>query len=247
MSAIPSLARLSMLRDAPLPHNTGVKKNSRWQKVKAASKAAPKLRKGIKKKPLQANLLEVHTKMNKGWCEGYLYIEKVKQILAAEDVNADITREVITFMMRDCVDGLIDDENRRMFTSNIGYHVDGSTLMVNRNIAANEDIDTRWPVNITAVVSLGELASASAVHDSISYWIAFSSDDESVKLDTITFPPTCFVVDETVDALCDTTQMLATQMRKNRDDCSPPSSGGGGGSSRARSPRSSMGSLPSSP
>ena len=196
------------------------------------------------KKRLQANLLEVHTKMNKGLCEGYLYIEKVKQILAAEDVNADITREVITFMMRDCVDGLIDDENRRMFTSNIGYHVDGSTLMVNRNIAANEDIDTRWPVNITAVVSL---ASASAVHDSISYWIAFSSDDESrtaLSLDTITFPTTCSVVDETVDALCDTTQMLATQMRENRDNCSPPSSGGGGGSSRARSPRSSMGSSP---
>jgi len=173
---MPSLARLSILEA-----HTGVK-NSR---SKASVTRPAVIGLGIIQKK----------KTSTNRASEFLNVDRVKMALSRSKVSSEVEREVIKFIVSDCMSGYFFGSvcSRRVFLQNVGFDTDDpATMTVTRDVAGADDAP--WPVQITITAPMTGVGSVRyEAMASVGKWHPITERE---------FPKPCHDIDRAVDELC---------------------------------------------
>ena len=180
---MPSLARLSILEA-----HTGVK-NSRSRA--SVTRPAVNGRGIIQKKKRPTSRLTTSTNRP----SEFLNVERVKMALSRSNVSYDVGREVIKFIMSDCMSGYFFGSvcSRRVSLQNVGFDTgDPETMTVTRDVAGADDVT--WPVQITITAPMTGVGNVE--------YKAMASNGTWFPMTLLEFPKLCHDIDQAVDELC---------------------------------------------
>lgn len=127
----------------------------------------------------------------------FLNVERVKMALSDRSVSSETEREIIKFMLSECINGHFFgvDCSRRVFLHNIGFDADDpETITVTRDVKRSDDAPDAWPLQISMVASTTGVGS-------VAYWV-LASDGTFTPLSNREFPMTCHETDLAVDVIC---------------------------------------------
>jgi hypothetical protein len=127
----------------------------------------------------------------------FLNVERVKMALSDRPVSSETEREIIKFMLSECINGYFfgADCSRRVFLHNIGFDADDpETITVTRDVKRSDDAPDAWPLQISMVASTAGVGS-------VAYWV-MASDGTFTPFSDREFPTSCHEVDLAVDVIC---------------------------------------------